>query len=152
VNSDKLWVNALLHYMQGDWMLAQPISTTADAQAIAVTINGDATKKGISFCWFGFTPNSNDTGGALGCDFNTPDATKMAYLTPYLAPMLPEYETALLSDMNGDGFVGSVDLGLFLALWGVDTGGSRFTRGDFNRDGVRGGADLAILLNRWSTN
>jgi len=152
VTSDKLWVNSLLHYMQGDWYLAQPISTTADAQAIAVTINGDATKKGISFCWFGFTPNSNDTGGALGCDFNTPDATKMAYLTPYLAPMLPEYETALLSDMNGDGFVGSVDLGLFLALWGVDTGGSRFTRGDFNRDGVRGGADLAILLNRWSTN
>ena len=124
----------------------------ADAQAIAVTINGDPTKKGISFCWFGFTPNSNDTGGALECDFTTPDATKMAYLTPYLAPMLPEYETALLSDMNGDGFVGSVDLGLFLALWGVDTGGSRFTRGDFNRDGVRGGADLAILLNRWSTN
>jgi aryl-phospho-beta-D-glucosidase BglC (GH1 family) len=152
VTSDKLWVNALLHYMQGDWMLAQPISTTADAQAIAVTINGDATKKGISFCWFGFTPNSNDTGGALECDFNTPDATKMAYLTPYLAPLLPEYETALLSDMNGDGFVGGFDLSLFLALWGVDTGGSRFTRGDFNHDGDRNGADLAILLNRWRSN
>jgi len=152
VTSDKLWVNALLHYMQGDWNLAQTINTTPDSQAISVTVGGNAAKKGISFCWFGFTPNSADTGGVLDCDYTSTETNKMAYLSPYLAPMLPEYETALLSDMNGDGFVGSVDLGLFLALWGVDTGGSRFTRGDFNRDGVRGGADLAILLNRWSTN
>ncbi len=152
VTSDRLWVNALLHYMQGDFNLAQTITTSPDSQAISVTINGDVTKKGISFCWFGFTPSSNDTGGALGCDFNTPDALKMSYLTPYLAPLLPEYETALLSDMNGDGFVGGFDLSLFLALWGVDTGGSRFTRGDFNHDGARNGADLAILLNRWRSN
>jgi aryl-phospho-beta-D-glucosidase BglC (GH1 family) len=152
VTSDKLWLKALLHYMQGDWMLAQPITTSPDSQAISVTVGGDAAKKGISFCWFGFTPSSKDTGGVLGCDFNTPDALKMSYLTPYLAPLLPEYETALLSDMNGDGFVGSVDLGLFLAFWGVDTGGSRFTRGDFNHDGFRNGADLAILLNRWRSN
>jgi hypothetical protein len=152
VRSDKLWMNALLHYMQGDFNLSQTITTSPDSQAISVTINGDVTKKGISFCWFGFTPSSNDTGGVLDCDFHTPDALKMSYLTPYLAPLLPEYETALLSDMNGDGSVGGFDLSLFLALWGVDTGGSRFTRGDFNHDGVRGGADLAILLNRWSTN
>jgi aryl-phospho-beta-D-glucosidase BglC (GH1 family) len=152
VTSDKLWVNALLHYMQGDWNLAQPINTTPDSQAIAVTVGGDAAKKGISFCWFGFTPNSADTGGVLDCDYTSTETNKMAYLGPYLAPLLPEYETALLSDMNGDGFVGGFDLSLFLALWGVDTGGSRFTRGDFNHDGVRNGADLAILLNRWRSN
>jgi len=152
VTSDKLWVNALLHYMQGDWYLAQPISTTADSQAIAVTVGGDAAKKGVSFCWFGFTPNSADTGGVLDCDYSSIDQDKMAYLTPYLAPMLPEYDTALGSDLSGDGFVGGEDLGLFLLLWGVETGGSRFSRGDFNHDGVRNGADLAVLLNRWRTN
>ena len=152
VKSDKQWVNALLHYMQGDWSLAQTINETPDSQAISVTVGGDAAKKGISFCWFGFTPNSADTGGVLDCDYTSTEENKMAYLRPYLAPLLPEYETALLSDMNGDGFVGGPDLGLFLALWGVDTGGSRFTRGDFNHDGVRNGADLAILLNRWRTN
>ena len=152
VTSDKLWVNALLHYMQGDWSLAQTINDTPDSQAISVTVGDDAAKKGISFCWFGFTPNSADTGGVLDCDYTSTEENKMAYLRPYLAPLLPEYETALLSDMNGDGFVGSVDLGLFLAFWGVDTGGSRFTRGDFNHDGFRNGADLAILLNRWRSN
>ena len=152
VTSDKLWVNALLHYMQGDWSLAQTINETPDSQAISVTVGDDAAKKGISFCWFGFTPNSADTGGVLDCDYTSTEENKMAYLRPYLAPLLPEYETALLSDMNGDGFVGSVDLGLFLAFWGVDTGGSRFTRGDFNHDGFRNGADLAILLNRWRSN
>ena len=152
VTSDKLWVNALLHYMQGDWSLAQTINDTPDSQAISVTVGDDAAKKGISFCWFVFTPNSADTGGVLDCDYTSTEENKMAYLRPYLAPLLPEYETALLSDMNGDGFVGSVDLGLFLAFWGVDTGGSRFTRGDFNHDGFRNGADLAILLNRWRSN
>ena len=152
VKSDKQWVNALLHYMQGDWSLAQTINETPDSQAISVTVGDDAAKKGISFCWFGFTPNSADTGGVLDCDYTSTETNKMAYLKPYLAPLLPEYETALLSDMNGDGFVGSVDLGLFLGFWGVDTGGSRFTRGDFNHDGFRNGADLAILLNRWRSN
>ena len=152
VTSDKLWVNALLHYMHGDWNLAQPINITADEQAIAVTVGGDATKKGISFCWFGFTPNSNDTGGVLGCDFNTPDAAKMLYLSPYLAPMLPSYSTTLSSDMNGDGFVRGEDMAIFLALWGHDTGGSFFTFGDFNHDGRRDSADLAILLDRWQSN
>jgi hypothetical protein len=88
----------------------------------------------------------------LDCDYNSIDQDKMAYLTPYLAPMLPEYDTALGSDLSGDGFVGGDDLGLFLLLWGVDTGGSRFARGDFNHDGLRNGADLAVLLNRWRSN
>ena len=149
VTSDKLWVNALLHYMQGDWSLAQTITTTPDSQAISVIVGGDEAKKGISFCWFGFTPNSNDTGGVLDCDFNTPDYTKLDYLTPYLAPMLPSYETALASDMNGDGFVRGEDMVIFLALWRLDTGGSHFSRGDFNHDGFRDGADFVILLGRW---
>jgi hypothetical protein len=152
VTSDKLWVNALLHYMHGDWNLAQPINIAADEQAIAVTVGGDATKKGISYCWFGLTPNSNDTGGVLGCDFITPDAVKMDYLSPYLAPMLPSYSTTLSSDMNGDGFVRGEDMAIFLALWGHDTGGSFFTFGDFNHDGRRDSADLAILLDRWQSN
>ena len=150
VTSDKLWVNALLHYMQGDWNLSQPINEGADSQAISVTVGGDAAKKGISFCWFGFTPNSADTGGVLDCDYSSTDVEKMKYLKYYLSPtMLPSYETALASDMNGDGFVRGEDMVIFLALWRLDTGGSRFSRGDFNHDGFRDGADLVMLLGRW---
>lgn len=149
VTSDKLWVNALLHYMQGDWNLAQTINELPDSQAISVTVGGDAAKKGISFTWFGFTPNSADTGGVLDCDYTSTETNKMAYLGPYLATMLPSYETALGSDMNGDGFVRGEDMVIFLALWRLDTGGSRFSRGDFNHDGVRDGADFVILLGRW---
>jgi endoglucanase len=149
VTSDKQWVNALLHYMQGDWNLSQTINEDADLQAISVTVGDDVAKKGISFCWFGFTPNSADTGGVLNCDYSSIDLEKMKYLTPYLAPMLPSYETALASDMNGDGFVRGEDMVIFLALWRVDTGGSHFSRGDFNHDGVRDGADFVMLLGRW---
>ena len=149
VRSDKQWVNALLHYMQGDWNLAETINETPDSQAISVDVGGDKAKKGISFCWFGFTPNSNDTGGILDCDFSTTDDTKWNYIKPYLAPMLPSYQTALASDMNGDGFVRGEDMVIFLALWRLDTGGSRFSRGDFNHDGFRDGADLVMLLSRW---
>lgn len=113
VTSDKQWVNALLHYMQGDWNLAQTINETPDSQAISVTVGDDAAKKGISFTWFGFTPNSADTGGVLDCDYSSTDDDKMAYLTPYLAPMLPSYQTALASDMNGDGFVRGEDMVIF---------------------------------------
>ena len=149
VTSDKQWVNALLHYMQGDWNLSQTINEDADLQAISVTVGDDVAKKGISFCWFGFTPNSADTGGVLNCDYSSIDLEKMKYLTPYLAPMLPSYETALASDMNGDGFVRGEDMVIFLSLWRLNTGGSRFSRGDFNHDGFRDGADLVILLGRW---
>ena len=149
VDSEKLWVNSLLHYMQGDWNLAQPITTLPDSQAISVIVGGDEAKKGISFCWFGFTPNSNDTGGVLDCDYDTTDDTKYNYFKHYLAPMLPSYQTALGSDMNGDGFVRGEDMVIFLALWRLDTGGSRFSRGDFNHDGFRDGADLVMLLGRW---
>jgi endoglucanase len=149
VKSDKQWVNSLLHYMQGDWNLAQTINETPDSQAISVTVGDDPLKKGISFCWFGFTPNSNDTGGILDCDFSTPDDTKLDYIKPYLADMLPSYQTALASDMNGDGFVRGEDMVIFLSLWRLNTGGSRFSRGDFNHDGSRDGADLVILLGRW---
>jgi endoglucanase len=150
VTSDKQWVNALLHYMQGDWNLSQTINEDADLQAISVTVGDDVAKKGISFCWFGFTPNSADTGGVLNCDYSSIDEEKMKYLTPYLAPtMLPSYETALASDMNGDGFVRGEDMVIFLALWRINTGGSHFSRGDFNHDGVRDGADFVMLLGRW---
>ena len=149
VKSDKQWVNSLLHYMQGDWNLAQTINETPDSQAISVTVGDDPAKKGISFCWFGFTPNSNDTGGILDCDFSTTDDIKYNYIKPYLADMLPSYQTALASDMNGDGFVRGEDMVIFLSLWRLNTGGSRFSRGDFNHDGFRDGADLVSLLGRW---
>ncbi|MSR18863.1 MAG: CRTAC1 family protein [Phycisphaerales bacterium] len=49
-----------------------------------------------------------------------------------------------VSDFDGDGVVGGVDLGLILADWG---GNSALL--DSNHDGNTDGADLALLLSQW---
>ena len=49
-------------------------------------------------------------------------------------------------DLNGDGVVDGLDLGLFLVAWG-DSGGPA----DFDGDGEVGGADFGILLTNWVT-
>ena len=60
--SDMQWMSALAHY----------ISTNA-----------------LSFTYWALNPDSGDTGGILGDDWTTIDQTKMAILTPILAPKLP---------------------------------------------------------------
>ena len=46
------------------------------------------------------------------------------------------------ADMNGDGVVNGIDLGIFLSYWGA-------AGGDFNGDGTTDGADLAVMLSDW---
>ena len=48
------------------------------------------------------------------------------------------------ADLNGDGAVNGVDLGLFLVGWG-ESGPT-----DFNGDGTTNGIDLGILLVEWT--
>jgi 5'-nucleotidase len=48
------------------------------------------------------------------------------------------------SDINGDGAVNGVDLGLLISDFGTTSG-----RSDIDRDGTVSGADLGILLSRW---
>ena len=52
--------------------------------------------------------------------------------------------SALVGDLNGDGFVNGADLAALLAQWG--TNGAA----DLNNDGVVDGADLATLLANWN--
>ena len=49
------------------------------------------------------------------------------------------------ADLNGDGAVNGIDLGLFLAAWGDTEPNSA----DFNGDGVVDGIDLGLMLANW---
>ncbi len=51
-----------------------------------------------------------------------------------------------LSDINDDGWVDGVDLGIVLASWSTDAAGAP---ADLNRDGAVDGADLGVLLSAW---
>jgi hypothetical protein len=51
-----------------------------------------------------------------------------------------------LGDLNADGSVNGVDLGIMLGAWGVDPDGGA----DINGDGVVDGIDLGLLLGNWS--
>ena len=52
-------------------------------------------------------------------------------------------------DLNADGLVNGVDLGVLLGQWGVCTGSSCV--GDLDGDGTVNGADLGILLGDWGS-
>jgi hypothetical protein len=51
----------------------------------------------------------------------------------------------LLGDLNGDGIVAAIDLGMLLAAWG------QAGTGDLDGSGSVDGADLAILLANWTS-
>jgi hypothetical protein len=52
------------------------------------------------------------------------------------------------ADLNLDGFVNGIDLGLMLGAWG-QTGVPGFVFGDVTLDGLVGGGDLGALLGQW---
>jgi len=66
---DAPWLEAITSYISGDF-------------------NNDGTsdipagKQGISWTFWSWNPNSGDTGGILGNDWNTVNQAKLAYLTP----------------------------------------------------------------------
>jgi hypothetical protein len=59
-----------------------------------------------------------------------------------------------LADLNGDGIVNGLDLGILLINWSIPTGspgcaGAIPCSSDLNCDGVVDGLDLGILLGNW---
>jgi subtilisin family serine protease len=66
--------------------------------------------------------------------------------------ILRAYEAATrgrrTADLNLDGFINGVDLGLMLGAWG-QTGVPGFVFGDVTLDGVVAGNDLGTLLGQW---
>jgi hypothetical protein len=63
----------------------------------------------------------------------------------YILSLACEPLGKLDGDLNGDGAVNGLDLGLFLVAWG-STGANP---ADFNGDGVVNGTDLGLLLVNW---
>jgi len=66
--------------------------------------------------------------------------------------ILRAYEAAIrgrrTADLNLDGFINGIDLGLMLGAWG-QTGVPGFVFGDITLDGSVGGGDLGALLGQW---
>ena len=50
---------------------------------------------------------------------------------------------ALIGDLNGDGVVNGIDLGILLGAWGTNTY-------DLSGDGIISGPDLGLLLANWT--
>ncbi len=67
---------------------------------------------------------------------------------PSLEPVDGSITIYRSADLDGDGTVGSGDMGLLLAAWGK---ASPKTAADLNADGHVNGADLGRLVDRWST-
>ena len=72
---DQQWMDKLTDYVDGDFDL----NGTNDLAA---------GKKGISWTFWCFNPNSGDTGGIVGDDWTTVNETKMGYIRASMAPLL----------------------------------------------------------------
>ena len=69
--------------------------------------------------------------------------------------ILREIPADVASDLNGDGVVNGLDLGILLANWSIPAGspgcgGAGDCAADLNSDGVVDGLDLGILLSDWT--
>ena len=107
----------------------------------------------------GFTPTEGSTYDLL--DFSSITGTFGTINLPLLGGGLTWDTTNLLTtgvlvvsgdalegDLDGDGFVGIVDLNLVLSIWNTD--GSLDPRADVNGDGFVGIADLNAVLGNWN--
>jgi len=68
---------------------------------------------------------------------------------------VPDQPSTSPADLNGDGVVNGIDLGILLANWSIPAGspgcgGASPCPADVNVDGVVDGIDLGILLASWS--
>jgi hypothetical protein len=61
-----------------------------------------------------------------------------------------DQEKGPIGDVNGDGVVNGVDLGVMLGMWGQCTGDLELCFADINNDGFVNGADISLLLGSWS--
>ena len=57
----------------------------------------------------------------------------------------PTTEELMAGDLNGDGIINSIDLGILLNAWGA-SGSSA----DLNGNGIVDSADIAVLLSNWT--
>lgn len=106
--------------------------------------------------WFLIVDAGNDRRtirGGLPCDEIDPDDPPKKGEDPppsyyglnYVLSLDCEPLEELTGDLNGDGAVNGIDLGLFLAAWGDTEPNSA----DFNGDGVVDGIDLGLMLANW---
>ena len=99
---------------------------------------------GLLTGWHAFTVEFFEAGGGAGCIVQMQGPTMAK--APIPEANLRHGGQPNVYDMNHDGVVDGVDLGIFLGSFGI-TG----TGADFNRDGQVDGTDLGLLLGAWSS-
>jgi hypothetical protein len=88
---------------------------------------------------FGYSVSLDDTAYLAGAPYENISGSESgcAYVFTLIDP--------LFADLNADGAVNSLDLGILLGAWGVAGGPA-----DLNGDGLVDPADLALMLGAWS--
>ncbi len=76
---------------------------------------------------------------------------QLSYVNTVVGDPLMVWKKVIPGDANLDGLVGSADLALLGANWGLhgQAGGAMWGLGDFSGDGTVGSADLALLGANW---
>jgi hypothetical protein len=105
----------------------------------------------------GFVPSWGEsfeivTFGSRDGDFDTVNGTDLGdglYLDLIYDANSLTLMTALYGDLNGDGFVGQLDLDIVLAMWGNSGPEITDPRADVNEDDFVGQTDLDYVLGSW---
>ena len=112
-----------------------------------VNVGLASTQPGGSATWFTATNGSGTNLGSgnsnAGHDFGTwLSASDKEALIEYL-----KVAGTCFEDVNADGYVNGLDLGILLGQWG--TCSTTACQCDFNGDGAVNGVDLGVLLSKW---
>jgi hypothetical protein len=73
--------------------------------------------------------------------------------SPFAAPWFRADGGLPDADINDDGVVDGLDIGILLSQWsagGAPLCGATFCPADLNHDGVVDGIDLGIMLSQWT--
>ncbi|MDZ4817743.1 MAG: PEP-CTERM sorting domain-containing protein [Planctomycetota bacterium] len=89
-------------------------------------------------------PKMNGVGfGSFSSDTNQ---DRTAWLRDFKYEVIPQ---PLYGDLNGDGFVGQLDMNLVLARWGTSVTPGNLLHGDASGDGFIGQSDMNVVLSAW---
>ena len=109
----------------------------------ATAPNGNALRFATLYnFWFDATTGPAEANGTVGLFRPGTAGQPNALVAMIVSPSPPVSSNP--ADLNGDGAVDGIDLGILLSQWGTDG------TADLNDDGIVDGIDLGQLLGAWT--
>ncbi len=144
--------------------LEQTVGFTADLDLDSIVGSGDTSVLSTDLAPFGFLSAGSSNGFLASFDTSTPGPFSASYTLnlsdhdhdgaisqTLTLQLLGEVAAEQLpGDLDGDGFVGLLDLNIILSNWNQNVPPAD-PRADPTLDGFVGLADLDIILNNWNT-